>query len=65
MKKLKEWILEQECKNVAMGSTGIYWQPIYEILEECFDGEINALVVNAHHIKNAPGKKQICAIRNE
>lgn len=57
MEKLKEWVLEQECKNVAMESTGIYWQPIYEILEECFDGEINILVVNARHMKNVPGKK--------
>lgn len=57
MENLKKWILEQECKNVAMESTGIYWQPIYEILEDCFDGEINVLVVNARHMKNVPGKK--------
>lgn len=40
-----------------MESTGIYWQPIYEILESCFDGEIQILVVNARHIKNVPGRK--------
>lgn len=49
--------LEQECKNVTMESTGIYWRPIYEILEDCFDEEINILVVNACHMKNVPGKK--------
>ena len=57
MENLKKWVLEQECKNVAMESTGIYWQPIYEILEDCFDGEINVLVVNARHMKNVPSKK--------
>ncbi len=57
MENLKKWVLEQECKNVAMESTGIYWQPIYEILEDCFDEEINILVVNARHMKNVPGKK--------
>ena len=57
MENLKKWVLEQECKNVAMESTGIYWQPIYEILENCFDEEINILVVNARHMKNVPGKK--------
>jgi transposase len=57
MEKLKEWVLKQKCKNVAMESTGIYWQPVYEILEDCFDGEIELLVVNARHIKNVPGKK--------
>lgn len=57
MENLKKWVLEQECKNIAMESTGIYWQPIYEILEDCFDEEINILVVNARHMKNVPGKK--------
>lgn len=40
-----------------MESTGIYWQPIYELLEPCFDGEISILVVNARHMKNVPGRK--------
>ena len=57
MKKLRDWILEVDCRHVAMESTGIYWQPIYEMLEPCFDGEINILVVNARHMKNVPGRK--------
>ncbi len=57
MQKLRDWVLESGCHNVAMESTGIYWQPIYEMLEPCFDGEINILVVNARHMKNVPGRK--------
>ena len=40
-----------------MESTGIYWMPVYEILEEAFSGNITLLVVNARHMKNVPGKK--------
>ena len=57
MKKLRDWVLDADCRHVAMESTGIYWQPIYEMLEPCFDGEINILVVNARHMKNVPGRK--------
>lgn len=57
MKKLRDWVIESDCRHVAMESTGIYWQPIYEMLEPCFDGEINILVVNARHMKNVPGRK--------
>jgi len=57
MRKLRDWVLETDCHHVAMESTGIYWQPIYEMLESCFDGEINILVVNARHMKNVPGRK--------
>lgn len=57
MKKLRDWVVESECRNVAMESTGIYWQPIYEMLEPCFAGEINILVVNARHMRNVPGRK--------
>jgi len=57
MQKLRDWVLEADCHHVAMESTGIYWQPIYEMLELCFDGQINILVVNARHMKNVPGRK--------
>ena len=40
-----------------MESTGIYWMPIYEILEDAFSGNITLLVVNARHMKNVHGKK--------
>lgn len=55
--KLREWVEESKCYYVAMESTGIYWQPVYERLEDCFNGNIKILVVNARHMKNVPGKK--------
>ena len=64
MRKLRDWVLEVECRHVAMESTGIYWQPIYEMLEPCFDGQINILVVNARHMKNVPGRKTDIYIKN-
>ena len=51
---LAEWITNKGCTHVAMESTGVYWKPIYNILE-CYDVEI--LVVNAQHIKAVPGRK--------
>ncbi len=57
MVALRDWIVSSNCHDVAMESTGIYWIPIYEILEEAFSGDINLLVVNARHMKNVPGKK--------
>jgi len=54
---LRRWVEEADCRYVAMESTGIYWQPIYETLEDCSGGEIVLLVVNARHMKNVPGKK--------
>jgi transposase len=57
MVSLREWIVSQNCHHVAMESTGIYWIPIYEILEDAFSGDITLLVVNARHMKNVPGKK--------
>lgn len=54
---LQDWIVSQNCHHVAVESTGIYWMPIYEILEDTFSGNITLLVVNARHMKNVPGKK--------
>lgn len=57
MQELQDWVIESNCHYIAMESTGIYWHPIYETLETCFDSDINLLVVNARHMKNVPGKK--------
>lgn len=51
---LVEWIKSKGCSHVAMESTGVYWKPIYNLLE--FEG-IDTLVVNAKHIKAVPGRK--------
>lgn len=50
---LLDWLKAVGCTHVAMESTGVYWKPIYNILEGHFD----LLVVNAQHIKAVPGKK--------
>lgn len=52
---LADWIKAKGCTHVAMESTGVYWKPIYNILEHYDLKEI--LVVNAQHIKNVPGRK--------
>lgn len=52
---LAAWLAEQGVTTVAMESTGVYWQPIWNILEEV--GGFTLLLVNARHIKAVPGRK--------
>lgn len=52
--QLVDWIKVNGCECVAMESTGVYWKPIYNLLEV---EHIPTLVVNAQHIKNVPGRK--------
>jgi transposase len=54
---LRQWLEENDCRFVAMESTGIYWQPVFAMLESAFSDEMHLLVVNARHMKNVPGKK--------
>ena len=54
IKELGNWLLDNECQMVAMESTGAYWKPIYNILELL---DLDVMVVNAHHMKNVPGRK--------
>lgn len=51
--KLVDWLKEQGCTHVAMEGTGVYWKPVYNLLE----GNFELLVVNAQHIKAVPGRK--------
>ena len=55
--QLRSWLESENCHHVAMESTGVYWQPIYEALEDACGGKMDIKVVNARHIKNVPGKK--------
>ena len=57
LKELREWLESKDCRHVAMESTGIYWYPIYDVLETAFEGNMEILVVNARHMRNVPGKK--------
>jgi transposase len=50
---LADWLLQEGVTHVAMESTGVYWKPIYNILE----GRFTILLVNARHVKNVPGRK--------
>jgi transposase len=50
---LADWLQEKGCSHVAMESTGVYWRPVYNLLE----GQCELLVVNAQHIKAVPGRK--------
>jgi transposase len=50
---LGDWLTEQQVTHVAMESTGVFWQPVWNLLEERFA----LLLVNAHHIKQVPGRK--------
>lgn len=50
---LGDWLQEGQCTHVAMESTGDYWKPVYNILEERFE----VLLVNARHVKAVPGRK--------
>ena len=45
--RLRDWLKEKQCQAVAMESTGVYWKPIWNVLEE----EMELLLVNAQHIK--------------
>jgi transposase len=51
--ELADWLRAQEVTHVAMESTGVYWQPIYNLLED----EFTLLLANARHIKAVPGRK--------
>jgi len=50
---LREWCKSEGVTHVAMESTGVYWKPVFNILEKDFD----VILVNARHVKNVPGHK--------
>ena len=52
--RLSEWLAENECTHVAMEATGVYWKPVWHILD---DGEFELILANAAHVKNVPGRK--------
>lgn len=53
IEELRDWLKENRITHIAMESTGVYWKPVYNILESDFE----ILLVNARHIKNVPGHK--------
>ena len=53
LEQLREWLGQSGCTHVGMESTGIYWVPVYAVLE----GHFELIVGNAAHMKNVPGRK--------
>ena len=51
--RLKAWLKKYQITHVAMESTGIFWKPVFNILEDSFE----VVLVNARHIKHVPGRK--------
>jgi transposase len=52
--QLADWLKSCGVKTVVMQSTGVYWIPLYEVLEDC---GFEVYLVNARHTKNLPGRK--------
>lgn len=50
----RAWLEECRCTHVAMEATGVYWMPVFRILDA---GKFELIVANAAHIKNVPGRK--------
>jgi len=53
IEQMRDWLKAEGVTHIAMESTGVYWKPLYNILEEAFE----VILVNARHIKNVPGRK--------
>ena len=50
---MKDWLKSIRITHITMESTGVYWKPVFNILEDSFE----ILMVNARHLKNVPGIK--------
>ena len=50
---LADWLEAHGVSQIAMEATGVYWKPVWAILEDDFD----CLLVNARHVKQVPGRK--------
>jgi transposase len=53
LRELRDWLKSLGITHIAMESTGVYWKPVFNILEDDFE----ILLVNANHVKNIPGHK--------
>jgi transposase len=52
--RLRQWLEAEEVTQVAMEATGVYWKPVWYVLEEA---SFELLLANARHVKNLPGRK--------
>jgi len=53
IERMRDWLIKRECTHVAMESTGVYWMPVYEVLE----GALEIILGNPRHMANVPGRK--------
>src|SRR3982750_3851282 len=53
LEALRDWLTAARVTHVGMESTGVYWRPVYAVLE----GHVELIVGNARHIRNVPGRK--------
>ncbi len=51
--ELESWLSEHQCTHVVMEATGVFWKPVWHILEANFE----LILANAQHVKNVPGRK--------
>lgn len=51
--QLADWLTSHEVRHVVMEATGVYWRPVWHVLEESFE----LTLANAKHVKNVPGRK--------
>jgi transposase len=54
LREMGRWLVEKGVRSVAMQSTGVYWMPVFELLEQ---QGLEVYLVNAQHTKNVPGRK--------
>ena len=54
LREMARWLVEKGVRSVALQSTGVYWMPVFEILEQ---HGLEVYLVNARHTKNVPGRK--------
>ena len=54
LKELRDWLLEHSVTHVVMESTGVFWKPVYNVLEPA---GLTVWIVNAAHVKYVPGHK--------
>jgi transposase len=50
---MSDWLVAQGCTHIAIESTGVYWKPVFNLLE----GVLEVILVNARHVKAVPGRK--------
>jgi transposase len=55
LRDLRDWLATEQVTQVAMEATGVYWRPVWHLLEDLPGVEL--LLVNAHHVKKVPGRK--------